>query len=420
MNNCPKCGNPLEPGVTSCPICGNDLSNPNPQDPNNVVQNDNINSSVPVAPTTETSVANSNQSVSVETTPVVANPIEQPAPQVAEVVPESAPVEPSQSQVVPVEQAPAAPIEQVPAVPTEQVVVTPTTPTESVPVQTEPTPIAPTPTPIAPSPTPVATAPVVPTPTITDSPPTPVVNNQPPEKKQKPKGKNNSALIVVFLIVVISGIGIFMKMGNGTKTPTTPNNLAVETTSVTSNGYKFNLPKTWLLAEDSENVVINNEDNTVSIKLDHSESTITNINEEMIKKVVSTHDEYTDTEVSKIKISAKDAYLVNTTINKMPVQIYFINGGSNLLIGVTIVYQSNDSKTKYEASVTQMIGTLSFADESIKALDTINMYSNIFNTYNSIINYHEPPVEETTPSEENIDSEENVENNNNEENSSNN
>ena len=119
----------------------------------------------------------------------------------------------------------------------------------------------------------------------------------------------------------------------------------------------------------------------------------------------------------------------------MPVQIYFINGGSNLLIGVTIVYQSNDSKTKYEASVTQMIGTLSFADDSIKALDTINMYSNIFNTYNSIINYHETPAEETTPSEEdngsgeennetpaedNKNSEENQENNNSTENQANN
>ena len=72
----------------------------------------------------------------------------------------------------------------------------------------------------------------------------------------------------------------------------------------------------------------------------------------------------------------------------------------DVLIGVTIVYQSNDSKTKYEADVTEMIGTLSYADESVKALDTINMYSQIFNIYNSVINYHEPVVEETTPSDE--------------------
>ena len=26
MNNCPKCGNPLQAGVTSCPICGTNIS----------------------------------------------------------------------------------------------------------------------------------------------------------------------------------------------------------------------------------------------------------------------------------------------------------------------------------------------------------------------------------------------------------
>lgn len=26
MNNCPKCGNPLAPGVTICPICGTNTS----------------------------------------------------------------------------------------------------------------------------------------------------------------------------------------------------------------------------------------------------------------------------------------------------------------------------------------------------------------------------------------------------------
>ena len=189
-------------------------------------------------------------------------------------------------------------------------------------------------------------------------------------------------------------------MGGTKKQVPKNNNIALETIAVSSNGYKFSLPKTWFLAEDSKNVVITNEDSTVSIKLDHSENSISNINETVIKKVIDSHEEYTDSNITEIKISAKDAYLVNTTVNNMPVQIYFINGGSNLLIGVTIVYQSNDSKTKYEADVTEMIGTLSYADESVKALDTINMYSQIFNIYNSVINYHEPVVEETTPSDE--------------------
>lgn len=357
MNNCPKCGNPLEEGVKTCPICGNvitaDLNNQTPIEPQNNINNnvDNLNK-------------------------IEANP--------GNVAPNPAPVAQATNQTA----TPVAPI------PVTQTPVA-ETPVARTPVEKTPT-VAPTvtqtpsATPVSPQPTPVTTP--------TSTPIKPLVTD---EKPQKNKNKMPLILIAVVGLVLVIGIGISFAFGGGSKEAPKKDNIALETSLVSSNGYKFNLPKTWFIAEDSENVVLTNDDSTLSIKFDHSSSTINSINKSMIDQVISSHEEYSDTSISEIKISAKDAYLVNTKINKMPVQIYFINGGSNLLIGVTVIYQTDESKTKYEPTVTEIIGSLSYADESVKALDIINMYSNIFNMYNSILNYRIPTTEENPTETEN-------------------
>jgi hypothetical protein len=120
--------------------------------------------------------------------------------------------------------------------------------------------------------------------------------------------------------------------------------------------------------------------------------------------------------VEETKIGGKDAYIVNTFANEIPVQIYYINGGSSLTLGATIVYQSQDSKDKHVAYVTELIGTMSYSDDSLKAISTIEMYSEVFGAYKGVFNYNvpteTPSVED--PSLPNV--EQNNENGENEEN----
>jgi hypothetical protein len=146
----------------------------------------------------------------------------------------------------------------------------------------------------------------------------------------------------------------------------------------------LNVAEGWQINEDGINVILTNNDNTVAIKLEHSNSNLANIKTADIEKIMNNNESYKDVEVSEVDVSGKSSYLVSTNINELPVQIYFINGGNNLIIGATIVYQSNDSKTKYEAAVMEMIGSLSYAEDSIKAVETISAYSQMFGIFNNI------------------------------------
>ena len=50
-----------------------------------------------------------------------------------------------------------------------------------------------------------------------------------------------------------------------------------------------------------------------------------------------------------------------------------------------------------------MIGTLTYSDESLKAMDTLEMYANIFNVYNGVMNYTPTQAAPTTPETPEID-----------------
>ena len=155
--------------------------------------------------------------------------------------------------------------------------------------------------------------------------------------------------------------------------------------------------------EDGQNVVVTNINGTVAIKLDHNSTSLESITKETIEGYFQNRTEFSNTKVSETTISAKKAYLVDTNINSAPVQVYFISGTSSLTIGATVVYQSEESKTKYEAEITKMIGTLTYSDESLKAMDTLEMYANIFNVYNGVMNYTPTQTTPTTPETPEID-----------------
>ena len=330
MNNCPKCGNPLQVGTESCPICGTNTSSAAPA----------------VAPT-----------------PVSA-PVVEPAPAVAP-TPAPAPV------VEPTPEVAPTPAPEIKAI-------EPTTPVPSI---------------------------IAPEEEKTTKSEVPTAKPVTPEKNKK----GNKTIVIVLLLLAIVAGGIFLINGNfgggkGQNLKPQPQN-SIASAQAASNGFKFNLAEGWIIQEDGSNVIITNSDETVVLKLEKINSNFSKINKSTIESYYSSKSEFTNTKVEEVKISVKDAYLVNTNSGELPVQIYYINGGTSLTLGATIVYQSKESKEKYVAEVTELIGTMSYSDESIKAISTIEMYSSIFKNYQGVFEY-EAPVDnvqnpENNPSVEN-------------------
>ena len=342
MNNCPKCGNPLQVGTESCPICGTNTSASAAPAP------------APVA----------------EPAPVAApTPAPAPAP-VAEPAPVAAPT-PAPAPAPVVEPAPVA--EPVSIAPTVQTIEA--TSVQSIPTSTDDT-------------------------TETGTQSTPV------ETKTTTKKKGNKTPLIILLVVVIAAVvGVFLMNGNlggnggGTPRPNQNNNNNNTTiaSAASSNGFKFNLQEGWMIQEDGNNVIVTNTDSTVAVKLESVSSNFSKINKATIESYYALNSNFKDTTVEEIKISGKDAYIVNTTSGEMPIQVYYINGGSSLTLGATIVYQSGDSKEKYVTSVTELIGTVSYSDDSLKAISTIEMYSSIFGTYKGVFEHVVVEQQPTTP-----------------------
>ena len=399
MNNCPKCGNPLQVGTESCPICGT-----------------NISASAAPAPVVETAPV-----VEPAPAPVVeAAPVVEPAPApVVEAAPVAAPAPAPVAEVAAVAApAPAPVVEAAPVVEPAPVPVV-----EAAPVA------APAPAPVveaspvaAPTPTIQTIEPtVVPTASEEKTATTETTPAQPAASAQTTKKKNNKTLLIVLMLVVVAAVvGVILMKGSlgGTSgnipAPTPDSEIAVA--SATSNGFKFNLQEGWMIQEDGNNVIVTNTDSTVAIKLENVNSNFSKINKTTIESYYALNSSFKDTAVEETKIGGKDAYIVNTFANEIPVQIYYINGGSSLTLGATIVYQSQDSKDKHVAYVTELIGTMSYSDDSLKAISTIEMYSSIFGSYQGVFE-HTPTIPETpevpetqtpadTPSNENTENQE--------------
>lgn len=322
MSNCPKCGNQLQDGVTVCSICGT-----------NILEK-------------------------TEATPTAPAPAPASTPEAA---PAPAPAAPAQPAPAPAPASPAPTTEEIAPV-VERVV--PSTPVPSIPTS------------------------------LTNSldsqePTAPTVEAEGPKLTKKPKKGINKGLVLGFLVVVLLGVGAYMFLGNGSsmkgknQTPTTKTNFA--STKVSSNGFKFDLVNGWIINEDGKNVIIVNESSTVAIKLVYSKANLADVSKDQINQILIDKNNYTDTEINQIKLTGRDTYQVNTTVNDIPVQVYFINGGSDLTLGATVVYQTKESKTKFEPEVTEMIGSLSYANDSIKALDIMSSYSQMFGIYDKVI-----------------------------------
>ena len=449
INNCPKCGNPLQEGITSCPICGTNIDiNANsaatpvvaqvatpvveqPVAPQVAVQPTIV--QTPAAPVVETPqvVETTVVSAAQPEMQVVAPVVEQPvAPQV-----EVAPVEPvvapvvetpvvqivqPEMQVAPsvLEQPTVAPVQTVSAQTTEQTAIAPEQ-TVQTQMPTPVVPIMPTLDALAPKNEGVQIA----TPTAQ---PEQVVEKQ--EKKKtsfniKNLTKNQKIIAVAAVAVVIMIVaGLFLSSSSlGKPTNVVQNNTPTKEVAVakevTTNGYKLKLEEGWMVEENGTDVILKKEDDSVIINIQHFAMSLEDFTKEKINSYFTSQTSFSDVNVEETSISGKNAYVINCTFQapsnqdaKYPVQYYYINGGSSLIVGASIVYIDEDAKTSNAAFVTNLMGTMSYSDDTVKALDTLNMYSEVFGKYGNALkesSTQTPPSIEINPNENTTENEQN-------------
>lgn len=423
MNNCPKCGNPLQVGITSCPICGTNVASNQGTTPSPMKEETSTTPGANVTPAS-TPVQNSPQNqnmAQVTPTPQPTNSVSQsptnkvvasvatPPGQNISVAPKTenrVSIEPTAVQRNVENVAPnptVAPVQNIPSAQNASGINVASVGTPVSNIQVTPTNSLP-PTGITPTAEGMPSTPGIPTSLNPYNVMTPEIQNLEASssntKVEKPKkSMNKKTIVAVFavLLILIIAAGLYMTMGKSfgkKEKANTENKTEIATTSVVSNGFKFELQDGWLLSEDGNNVIITNATESVALRLSESATNITDITEETIKAQIASNDSFKDTEVESTQIGARDSYVVNTKLNEtLPVQIYFIGGNSTLTLGVTVIYQSNEAKDKFEPSIVDLIGTISYSDESKKAISTIGMYSDAFNLYNNIVTNKPLPVD---------------------------
>jgi hypothetical protein len=384
MNNCPKCGNPLQAGVTSCPICGTNI----------------------------TIEAESKQvtvdSVAQTAAPAEAAPAAAPA-QAAEQVQATQPIDQQTiqptAQSAPAPEATPAPV--MPTVPAAEPAVQEQAaqPVQPAPVAEAVQPVpAVTPTPaVEPTPSVAPTAVVAP---IAPAAAAPVVNaNVEPEK---PKRKKNKLLPVLLLLIFVgAGVYVYLNFFSGTNQVQQPKqtaqkNVAVPTKEVVANGFDFKVTEGWIVREDYDDVIINNENETVIIKLTHVNRNIESLTEDGVKMYLTNRGIFENVEVKSSKINAKDTLVVDGVHGEKPFQLYFMDGGQDLMLGVMVVYAGKaESKTVNEAAVQEIIGSISYSETGTETININSTYSDIFGSFSGAISssLYTPEPEPETPEE---------------------
>lgn len=417
MNNCPKCGNPLQPGQTICPICGTNITiapiaqaPAAPQAP--VAPAQPVQPIQPVQP--EVQAAPVAPTVTPATQPQVVTPVAPVVEPVAPVAPQApvAPVQPVQQQVE-VTPVVAPVVEEQPAVEkaVEQPIVAPIEPvTPEVTIQpvVETAPVVETTPESQVQEQSVETAPaVIPASDITnvvDAMSLPNLEqleatlDKPEETKAKPKVRITKPMIIgcVAALMIILGSAVMLKLNNQTA-PVNPNaiqNPSVEKTRVVSNGYKFELLNTWYVVENGNDLVINNDSETVNVKLFYLKKSYDTLSANQIEEYFETSSSYSDVNVESITLASEkkavrvSAEYTNENEETQLIEYYYINGNENLTFGLTSIYKDEQSKKDNQKAIEELAGSISYSDDSIKALSLLskNAYAysageKIFNNY---------------------------------------
>ena len=337
MNNCPKCGNPLQPGVGTCPICGTVINQAAP---------------APAAPAPGPAPA-----------PGVANPGVAPA------TPPVAPAPGAPQAPAPAAQpAPAAPapVPPAPAVP------------GAVPVIGAPAPAAPG-APAAPAPGPIPGSPAALAAEAAAQAQAAQAQAQAKAKEKKPFDKKlliiggvAAALIVIVAVVII----IINSNSSNNAAPAapapTPSRPIATTTNVSVGNYEFSRPTGWTSSENNGYVYISKDDESVVVILNRVSINLANADTDSLKAAAAGQ-QLQNSEVQEMEINGKKAFFLQATYNNLPVEYYYIDY-SPVTVIASVVYTKEEAKDISTAEVSGIVNTVTYVDAT-KAISTANSYN---------------------------------------------
>lgn len=391
MNNCVKCGNPLQPGVTSCPICGT-VAQPSNE---NLTETVGAEVQQPITPTQPETIEQpaAAPAPAPEVAPAPAPeslPVAEPAPAAPEVAPAApaptpeaapAPVPTPEPQPAPVPEAvPAAPIPDAngfasasaPAVPAPEAAPQPAQAVDFSAAQPQQTFNA------NPTPSVGDINPMNPTATFNQMPQQPAVTQGTIENVTKKEKKSVLPTILVGLVAVVAGLAGGYFLNPIINKPVVVPQVQASDLEARSNGFSFNIEKDWIYNQYGDKVIINNADESLTMRIGKSSGDFENISLTNIENSLNNKEGYTDIKVEKTKIEEVDVVFVDCKNEELFIQYYYLSNDENTVITAVVVYETEAAKTTGEANVKKLVKTLKYTDEATKAIGAVNMYASKF------------------------------------------
>lgn len=434
MTNCEKCGNPLQPGLTTCPICGTTAKSidapdvammqpgveslgeapvanavPQAQPAAPVIEPGPIAAPAPTAVPAPAPVPAPAQPVAPAPVPAPAPvqpevPVAQPAPAVpaAPVAPEPAPVAPAPIMEAPAPVPAPAPMPAAPAAPV----------IDPLPAQgfsgAEAAPVAPAPIPVAetPIPAPAVTNPI-PAPAQPVA-PAPVAPAAEEDKKGKKKNKKGNAGLVIIVAIVALGLGLgagYLLSPSLKAAPVAPPVEEVSTAQpVSLNGYSFSVEEGWVYSQTGDKVLVTKDDESVFVRMAVYEGIFENMNTTSIELSLATKEGYSDVEVEKTTLGDREAIIVSAVNGESSVQYYYFAHSTEKVLSITVIYAKSEDKKTYEETVKKIVEGTTYNDDALNAIEAISPYSSLFgdskSVYDSSFNDQKTSTEEQASGEQ--------------------
>ena len=403
MTNCEKCGNPLQPGLTTCPICGTTAKSIDA--PNVAMMQPGVES------LGEAPVANAVPQAQPVAPVIEPGPIAAPAPTS---VPAPAPV-PQAQPVAPAPVPAPAPVQpEVPAAPAPAIMpAAPAAPViDPLPAQgfsgAGSAPVAPAPIPVAetPIPAPTVTNPIpAPAPAVA---PAPVAQPAEEDKKGKKKNKKGNAGLVIIVAIVALGLGLgagyLLSPSLKAATVAPPVEEVSTAQPVSLNGYSFSVEEGWVYSQTGDKVLVTKDDESVFIRMAVYDGIFENMNTTSIELSLATKEGYSDIEVEKTKLGDREAIIVSAVNGESSVQYYYFAHSTEKVLSMTVIYARSADKKTYEETVKKIVEGTTYNDDALNAIEAISPYSSLFgdgkSVYDSSFNDQKTSAEEQDTGEQ--------------------
>lgn len=361
MNNCEKCGNPLQPGLTTCPICGTTAKS--------------LDAAITAQP------MNAEPIEALDEPPIASGPLIDPnvpvtPPQVDMVAPTSAPITPAQPMDI---VAPSTPVPLPEGTPSFE------TPTQSAataqPAMFTDTGFTGMDINAA---TPAANVTLdVPATAAPQTPATPAQPSTPAKKEAttKTEKKSNNTILIIIVALAALGLGVgagFLLSSSMTKPVQPPTQTVAETNETSEAGYTFKIEDGWTPTTINGKLVITNKDDDVTLRFTTNSGQFTNINASNIEVSLSTKEGYTEVTTEKTTLGEKDVVIANAKKGDVYIQYYYTAHDVSNIIYATAIYETEEAKTNNEEQVKAIIESIKYTEEIQNAIQALTPHSQIY------------------------------------------